>query len=213
MERLFYLIGVGTYAVQAVVALWGGFCAVLAWRRTRQLKFRDESEQDEFLNEVEDHLTAGRVNEVVELCEGDRRALPQLTLYALEVRDLDPPRLKRQVTERFENDVLADVEHRLNWVGTVIKVAPMLGLFGTVIGMMGAFSNLGSGTKVDPGRLAVDIFFALITTAIGLATAMPLLVSSAVISMRVRKMEDLVSAGLSRLMDIIKSVGRTARGK
>jgi biopolymer transport protein ExbB/TolQ len=204
MDRLFYLIGVATYAGQALIALWGGFNAVLVWRRVARVQFRRETAQDEFLDQLEDKLQDGQFDQAADLCENDRRAMPQLALYAIENRDLSYHKLQRGLTERLENDVLADIEHRLSWVSTVIKTAPMLGLFGTVIGMMGAFANLGSGTKVDPGRLAQDIFFALITTAIGLATAMPLLVCLAAINVRIRKMEDLVSAGMTRLLEAVK---------
>jgi biopolymer transport protein ExbB/TolQ len=207
MEKLFYLIGVATYAAQALIALWGGFNAVLAWRRVARVQFRREADQDAFLDELEDSLQSGRFDEAAEMCENDRRAMPQLAYYAIENRDMEYHKLQRRLTERLENDVLADLEHRLDWVGTVIKTAPMLGLFGTVIGMMGAFANLGSGTKVDPGQLAEDIFFALITTAIGLATAMPLLVCLAAINVRIRKMEDLVASGLTRLLEAVKLVG------
>ena len=211
MEQLFYLIGVGTYSGQALIALWGGFCAALAWGRIARVQFRREADQDEFLEELEDKLENGQFSQAAELCEYDRRALPQLALYAIENRDLDYPKLQRRLTERFQNDLLADLEHRLDWVGTVIKTAPMLGLFGTVIGMMGAFANLGSGTKVDPSQLAQDIFFALITTAIGLATAMPLLVVLAAINVRIRKMEDLVASGLTRLIEAVKLAPAASR--
>jgi biopolymer transport protein ExbB/TolQ len=211
MEQLFYLIGVGTYGGQALIALWGAFCAVLAWGRIRRVQFRREDDQDEFLDELEDKLQSGRFDQAAELCEYDRRAMPQLAMYAIENRDMDFAKLQRRLTERLQNDVLADLEHRLSWVGTVIKTAPMLGLFGTVIGMMGAFANLGSGTKVDPSQLAQDIFFALITTAIGLATAMPLLVVMAAINVRIRKMEDQVAAGLTRLVEAVKLVSPARR--
>jgi biopolymer transport protein ExbB/TolQ len=210
MEQLFWLIGVATYGGQALIALWGAFNAVLAWRRVAQVQFRNEAEQDEFLEDLEEKLENGRYQEAAELSENDRRAMPQLAAYAIENRGLEFQKLQRRLTDRLHSDVLADLEHRLSWVGTVIKTAPMLGLFGTVIGMMGAFANLGSGTKVDPGRLAQDIFFALITTAIGLATAMPLLVCLAAINVRIRKMEDLVSAGLTRLLEAVKSVREPA---
>jgi biopolymer transport protein ExbB/TolQ len=206
MEKLFYLIGVATYGAQALIALWGAFNAVLAWRRVAKVQFRREADQDHFLDELEDKLQSGQFEEAAELSENDRRAMPQLALYAIENRDMDYQKLQRRLTERLQNDVLVDLEHRLSWVGTVIKTAPMLGLFGTVIGMMGAFANLGSGTKVDPGQLAQDIFFALITTAIGLATAMPLLVCLAAINVRIRKMEETVASGLTRLLEAVKSV-------
>jgi biopolymer transport protein ExbB len=54
------------------------------------------------------------------------------------------------------------------------QVAPLLGLFGTVIGMMGAFQALqAAGGDADPAALAGGIWVALITTAVGLAVAIP----------------------------------------
>jgi biopolymer transport protein ExbB len=213
METLFGLIAYVVYASLAVIALWGAFCTVLAWRRISQARFRDEDEQAEFLDEIDEHLLNGKVQNAVELCEHDRRAMPQLALYAIEMRDLEFPRLRRLLTERFEKDVLADIEHRLSWVATAIKSAPMMGLFGTVIGMMGAFANLSVGTKVDTGKMAEDIMFALITTACGLAIAVPLLLCSQGISVRIRQMEDLVASGLARLLDTMKALSQTVRAK
>ena len=110
-----------------------------------------------------------------------------------------------RIRDRFQRDVLAELEHRLSWVYTVIKSAPMLGLFGTVLGMMGAFSKLASKENVDPTALADDISLALITTALGLAIAIPLVLSTASINVRIRKMEDLVGAGLTRFMESFRA--------
>ena len=211
MSTLFDLISYITYAALAIVALWGGFNVVLAWRRVAQVRFKDELEQEEFLDELDRYLLSGRINDAIELCEDDRRATSQLALYAIEMREMDFPKLRRRLQERFQQDVLADLEHRLSWVATVIKSAPMIGLFGTVIGMMGAFKDLASGTKVDPTQMANNITFALITTAVGLAIAVPLLLCNASINVRIRKMEDLVSYGLARLLDTMKTVNEAVQ--
>ncbi|NQU20983.1 MAG: MotA/TolQ/ExbB proton channel family protein, partial [Candidatus Nealsonbacteria bacterium] len=88
-----------------------------------------------------------------------------------------------------------------------IKTAPMVGLFGTVLGMMGAFAQLADPTKQpEPAALANNIMLALITTACGLAIAIPLVLSMASISVRIRKMEDLVGAGLARFFETFKAV-------
>jgi biopolymer transport protein ExbB/TolQ len=114
------------------------------------------------------------------------------------------------MVERFQPDVLADIEHRLSWVATVVKTAPMMGLFGTVMGMMGAFANMSEGAP-DAGKMAEDIMFALITTAVGLAIAMPLIICMASLNVRIRKMEDLMAAGISRLLDTMRSaLGRAS---
>ena len=69
---------------------------------------------------------------------------------------------------------------------------------------MGAFANLSSGEKVDPIQMAGDIQFALITTACGLAIAVPLVLCAQSINVRIRKMEDLIGLGLGRLFESIK---------
>ena len=57
---------------------------------------------------------------------------------------------------------------------SVAQVAPLLGLFGTVLGMIEAFQGLqAAGAAVDPSALAGGIWVALLTTAVGLAVAMP----------------------------------------
>ncbi len=55
--------------------------------------------------------------------------------------------------DRYQRDVMSDLEYRLSWVGTVIKSAPMIGLFGTVFGMMGAFQTLATAETVEPAAL------------------------------------------------------------
>jgi biopolymer transport protein ExbB len=57
---------------------------------------------------------------------------------------------------------------------SVAQLAPLLGLFGTVLGMIEAFQALqAAGSSVDPSLLAGGIWVALLTTAVGLAVAMP----------------------------------------
>ncbi|MBD16142.1 MAG: biopolymer transporter ExbB [Planctomycetaceae bacterium] len=203
---LFEYIGYLVYGVLAVLALWGAYCVIMVWRRVGQVRFIDEEEQEDFLSELETGLRSPNMRAAIELCDDDRRALPQLALFALNNRELGYEKLRRRVAERFQQDVLSDIEHRLSWVTTVIKSAPMIGLLGTVMGMMGAFANLSSGEKVDTTQMASDIQFALITTACGLAIAVPLVLCLASINIRLTKMEDFVVTGLGRLFESMKSL-------
>ncbi len=68
----------------------------------------------------------------------------------------------------------AQLERGLGALDMVAQLAPLMGLFGTVIGMIEAFQKLQSaGSSVDPSLLAGGIWVALLTTAAGLAVAMP----------------------------------------
>jgi biopolymer transport protein ExbB len=192
------------YLVLVAIALWGAFCVVMVWMRVARQRFRSEEAQDQFLDELEGPLAAGDFDAAAQLCDGDPRAVAQLALIAINHRDLGYAKVKHLVMDRFQRDVLSDLEQRLSWVNTVIKSAPMVGLFGTVIGMMGAFGKLAGAANVSPDVLAQDISVALITTASGLAIAIPLVLVVASINIRIRKMEDLVASGLSRVLDTLR---------
>lgn len=80
----------------------------------------------------------------------------------------------REDAERVSLNELADSKSYLRVLESISQIAPLLGLFGTVIGMMSAFQTLqNSGADADPAALAGGIWVALITTAVGLSVAIP----------------------------------------
>jgi biopolymer transport protein ExbB/TolQ len=204
MSGLTTFVGNLIYGALALVALWGAYSAIMVWMRVARQRFRSEESQDQFLDELEGLLSHGQFDKAAHLCDGDPRAVAQLAMIAINHRELGYAKVKHLVMDRFQRDVLSDLEQRLSWVNTVIKSAPMLGLFGTVIGMMGAFGKLAAANNVSPEVLARDISLALITTADGLAIAIPLILIVASINIRIRKMEDLVASGLSRVLDTLR---------
>jgi biopolymer transport protein ExbB len=201
------------YVALGLDALWGAYCAVVVLMRIAQQRFRSDRQQDEFLDQLDASLKKGDFDSVAMQCEGDRRAVPQLAALAVANRQLEVTQIQELLVDRFQRDVLADLEHRVGWINNVIKTAPMLGLLGTVLGMMAAFGKLASSQNVKPDQLAEDISFALITTAIGLAIAIPGTVCVASVNVRIRKLEDQVGAGLARLLDSLAAVQHPRRGK
>ncbi len=213
MQDLLLYIGYGMYGVLLIIALWGAFCVVMVWNRVSQKRFKTESAQDEFLTSLTEPLSRGEFKTAETICEGDMRALCQLSHLAIRNRNAGYNKIRQLVMDRFQRDVLADLEHRLSWVNTVIKAAPMVGLLGTVMGMMGAFAKIAvPGVAIQPDQLAGDISFALITTACGLAIAIPLVLCTASINVRIRKMEDLVAAGLTRFFDSLREGLKRSEG-
>ena len=205
MEALYSTVSNATYGAQAINALWGLFCVVLVLRRIAQIRFKNEEAQSEFLGEIDGALSRGDFEGAASLCEGDVRALPQLAWLAIANRHLGYQKLRQVVADRFQRDIMSDLEHRVGWVNAMIKIAPMLGLYGTVLGMLAAFAKLSATEKVAASALAGDIAFALITTVIGLTIAMPLLIAVAAINIRTKKMEELVGVGLTQFFESMKS--------
>ncbi len=201
---LYDIISNSTYGVLAAIALWGIYCIVMVWTRVSQKRFKDEDTQDAFLDDVEEMVRVGDFEGAAEYCDGDARAIPQMVELAIANRELGYKRARQVMLDRFQRDVLSDLEYRLSWVGTCIKTAPRVGLFGTVFGMMGAFKTLATAESVEPSALAGDIQVALVTTASGLAIAIPLMILVATVNIRISKMEDLVGAGLTRFFEAFK---------
>jgi biopolymer transport protein ExbB len=203
-NHLAKLLGDACYGFLAINFFWGLYHIILGYRRVKQLSFATHDAQAEFMEELMPLLQDGSYDSVEELCADDARALPQLAHLAVANRNLRLDQLRQLVSEVVQRDVMSDLEYRTGWVATVIKSGPLLGLFGTVLGMMAAFGRIGTGEKVQPSQIADEISVALICTAMGLATAIPFNFMLASLSARIRKFQDALSAGLVRVLDAIK---------
>lgn len=88
-------------------------------------------------------------------------------------RDIAPAVIEQEVA-RTAQQRLHDLQRGFRALDAIAQIAPLLGLFGTVLGMIEAFRQLQvAGNAVDPSLLAGGIWVALLTTAAGLAVAMP----------------------------------------
>lgn len=198
------IIDKACYALLALNFLWGLYCCITAYRRLSQLAFRNREENNQFVDDLVALLRARQYDQAAELCDGDVRALPQLAHLAITNRDLGYDAMRQIVSESLTQDVITDFDYRTGWIAVTIKSGPLLGLFGTVMGMMAAFSTIGSGVKVEPHHIARDISIALICTALGLLTAIPFNFLLASINNRLRKLLENTSAGMTRVLALLK---------
>lgn len=79
----------------------------------------------------------------------------------------------KESLEETGRQVVSELERYLNSLGTIASIAPLLGLLGTVVGMIKVFTAITSHGVGNPGILAGGISEALITTAAGLTVAIP----------------------------------------
>ncbi len=96
--------------------------------------------------------------------------------FAALFRDAPPEPRERNV-QRAGEALLFALNRRLEFLATTATAAPLMGLLGTVIGMIATFSNLSASGNVDITLLADGIWQALLTTAAGLAVALPALLA------------------------------------
>ena len=97
-------------------------------------------------------------------------SLGQILSAGLLNRNESRERIKECIEERGR-EVVHDLERFLNTLGTIASISPLLGLLGTVIGMISVFAAITQHGVGDPGALAGGISQAMITTAAGLSVA------------------------------------------
>lgn len=98
--------------------------------------------------------------------------LGRILAAGLVNRNHDKEVMKEAIVE-VGRQVVHELERYLNTLGTIASISPLLGLLGTVIGMIKVFSVIVTAGVGDPGILAGGISEALITTAAGLSVAIP----------------------------------------
>ena len=140
---------------------------------------------DDVVEQLETMLQEKRYREAIEFAANDPSYVARVVSAGLHEASNGYPAMERAMEETSDAEttrMLRPIEY-LNVVG---NVSPMLGLFGTVYGMIRAFQTLVElGGRPDPAKLADGISTALVTTFWGLVVAMPALVAYALIRNRV----------------------------
>ena len=127
----------------------------------------------EFLNGVRNVLKRGNVVEAISICDATPGPVARLVKTAVLNRERGRDRMR----EALEEAGLAEVprlEEKLNLLATIAQIAPLLGLFGTVIGFIQVFGRMqDAGVTAHLGMLSQGVWKALICCAAGLAVSIP----------------------------------------
>ncbi|MFP4125204.1 MAG: MotA/TolQ/ExbB proton channel family protein [Alphaproteobacteria bacterium] len=107
----------------------------------------------------------------------------------------------RDELTRIGRRQLAALRSHFRALEIIAALAPLLGLFGTVLGMIGAFRAMeAAGGAVDPAVLSGGIWQALLTTAVGLAVAMPSVAALALLERRVERVAETMEDVLTQIL-------------
>ena len=133
-----------------------------------------------FLNDILDKMKHHQIKEALQICDATRSPLAHI----LKAGILKYDRQRSQIKEAIEDASLYEIprlEKGLSMLATIAHISPLLGLLGTVTGMVRCFqviqAKATSFNPVSPGDLAGGIWEALLTTVAGLIVAIPTFVA------------------------------------
>jgi len=128
-----------------------------------------------------DHMTNCRVRSAIELAASHPSYLGRLVAYSFPNIDATQPdtlgrdKIEDAIADFTNNEARKNMQW-INYISVIAQASPMLGLLGTVIGMVSAFGTLKTAGAADPSQLAGDISVALLTTLWGLINAIPCII-------------------------------------
>jgi biopolymer transport protein ExbB len=126
-----------------------------------------------FLRDVDELIAQRKIDQALALSRDSNTPAGRILAAGLERRHEGSERVMKAI-ENTGLIEMAGLESGLVWLATVSNVAPLLGFLGTVIGMIQAFQAIEAAGEVEATLVAGGIKVALITTATGLAIAIPM---------------------------------------
>ncbi len=155
------------------------FCSILALaiiiERIWYL-WRIQIDTHQFLNRILERMKRHQIKEALEICEKKQNPISRI----LKAGILKYDRGRQQIKEAIEDAVLYEephLERNMTALATIAHISPLLGLLGTVVGMVRCFQIIQTKSTalqvVSPGDLAGGIWEALLTTVAGLVVAIP----------------------------------------
>ena len=162
-------------------------------------------------NRLEESIKANRLEDAIKECSLSEAALPKVLSAGLE--KAKAVKLKANSREELENhleeamlEVMPELERRTHYLPTLANVSTLLGLLGTIIGLIQSFQSLA---VADPSQkaflLAQGVSVAMNTTAFGLIVAIPIMLCYSYIQSRTIKIVDTLDAYSIKLVNLLTS--------
>lgn len=201
-EQILFYFQTGGWVMVAIAVI---SVAALAVFLERQWVLRQDQVIPEGLAvEVEDLLERGKVPEAITVCKKSETSLSKVLLAAVSQAGKSRELIKERIEEVGRRET-SRLEKYLPFLGTLVTLAPLLGLLGTVIGMVELFSSIATQGEVENiGVIAGGVYKALYTTVFGLAVAIPSLLAHRLCTSRVERLVFEMEEIALRIMEKLK---------
>jgi biopolymer transport protein ExbB len=157
-----------------------------------------------FCDEVIQKMVTGNEEEARKICEKNNNILSRVVMSGL-IKPTTDPVLRREVMEQRARVEISRLWRNVTFLADIGSIAPLIGLLGTVIGMIQAFNVIAFQTAVvKPILLAGGVSKAMVTTAGGLILAIPAMLLYSYFRARVQGVVDRIETyyvDLNRFMD------------
>lgn len=187
--------------------------AVLAFlivlERVRYL-LRTNIDIERFVDTLHGFATRWEWDKCAALCEQERKkSIPKVLLAGINNRNMSREDLENVLQEAILNEI-PKLERFLSTLGMLAAIAPLLGLLGTVTGMINTFHVITYYGTGDPRMMSGGISEALVTTMLGLSVAIPIMLSHTLLS---RKVENIIAQMEEKAVTFVNTLFKLEKEK
>lgn len=161
--------------------------------------------RDDLLDRLRKLLAENKRESAVTHCESIKRPVGRILAYLLQPSAQDRSAGREhmeRVAFRLIRTETASMNHYIIVLGTIGSIAPFVGLFGTVVGIIHAFRAIAENAGGGPGVVANGIAEALITTALGLFVAIPAIVAYNGFSRKIERISENMELCAQEVLDL-----------
>jgi len=156
-----------------------------------------------FLKEIEEILREGNKKKLERVAYAKNTPVHRVLRVAVDNLDTGEDELRELLTSQAQEEI-AKSKKFLGGLATVVSIAPLLGLYGTVVGLISAFHNIAITGSGGPEVVGGGIAEALLTTQFGLMIAIPSLIFYNYYAGKAEDMEDYLEALVNKIISYRK---------
>jgi biopolymer transport protein ExbB len=161
-----------------------------------------------FISGVRDILKKQKIADAVAVCDETPGPVAHIVKAGILKHDRPKEEIKETIQDAGQHEI-PRLEKNLSVLATIAHISPLLGLLGTVLGMIAAFQRIQAESgRVNAGDLAGGIWEALITTAAGLSVAIPTYVAYNYLVSRVNALVLDMEKSATEVVDLLVNQGR-----
>ena len=205
MSEFFQFVRISFWHVSPIL-IAGGFAVAIIIERVRTLfKTYPMQDMDGFFDRITGMVISGKVGEAISLCDQFRgKPSADVTKQAL-LRAHQPEDLVESGIGLVVGKLTQAIQRRTSFLATIANVATLLGLFGTIAGLIHSFEAIGQAdAQQKSALLAVGISQAMNATMLGLGVAIPCMVAFSLLVNRSNRLVAEVDSSAMRAMDILR---------
>lgn len=185
-----------------ILIIWAIGLAI-AIERFAKLSFLYDIDGSSFMNELQRHILSNDIQGAIRTCSGSLAAVPKVLKSGLKRANQAPEQIQNAI-DATALEMIPKVERRLSYLSVIANISTLLGLLGTIQGLMKSFTSISA---VDPAQksevLAMGISTAMNTTALGLFAAITIMMAHAFLSSKSEKIVNEIDEFSVKLQDIL----------